>query len=394
MKGTAAARRAVVVAVAAALAVGGPAGGALAQEEEPVSVTLRASRTTLDYGRSTRLAGAISPAMEGETVDLVDADSGEVLLQVTTDADGAFAAELAPERNTTLVARWGAAQSDPVALGVRPLLQARLRNVFLFGKARVKGRMRPPLPGASVTVSLLRGKAVAAKRSRRTNATGKFSVRLPVQKPGRYRAKVELTHADFLPVSTRTGRRKTPLPSLSQGARAKTVRHLEARLRRLRYRIVGVNRRFDHRTADAVLAFHKVQGMPRTKSVSEATWRRLAKPRRPKPRASRPAFHVEIDQTRQVLYVVKRGEIRFIVHTSTGAGGATRDGVFSVHRKIAGYSPNRLWYPSYFDGNRAVHGWPSVPTYPASHGCSRVPNWTAVWLHGLMDYGTQVRVYH
>jgi lipoprotein-anchoring transpeptidase ErfK/SrfK len=95
-----------------------------------------------------------------------------------------------------------------------------------------------------------------------------------------------------------------------------------------------------------------------------------------------------------VLYVIRQGEIADIVHTSTGAGGATHDGVFYVHRKIAGYSPNNLYYPSYFDGQRAVHGWPEVPPYPASHGCSRVPYWTAIWLHTIMPLGTQVRVYH
>ncbi|HEX6206875.1 MAG TPA: L,D-transpeptidase family protein, partial [Actinomycetota bacterium] len=201
-------------------------------------------------------------------------------------------------------------------------------------------------------------------------------------------------HEGLLRASARSRPRKTPLPSLGQGSRGKVVRLLEQRLRSLGYWLTGVNRAFDHRTGDAVLAFHKVQGMPRVKSVRPATWRRLASPRRPRPRSTKPAFHVEIDQTKQVLYVIRRGEISEIVHTSTGAGGATRDGVFRVHRKIAGYSPGRLYYPSYFDGLRAVHGWPSVPTYPASHGCSRVPNWTAIHLHNVMPIGTVVRVYH
>jgi N-acetylmuramoyl-L-alanine amidase len=173
------------------------------------------------------------------------------------------------------------------------------------------------------------------------------------------------------------------------------VKSLEWRLRNLDYRLTGVNKSFDHQTADAVMAFHKVQGMARVESVKAATWKKLTKPFVPKPVSSKPKFHIEIDQTRQVLYVVKGGKIDEIVHTSTGkASTPTHDGVFSVHWKIAGYSPNNLYYPSYFDGNRAVHGWPSVPSYPASHGCARVPYWTAIWLHGLMPIGTQVRVYH
>jgi hypothetical protein len=134
--------------------------------------------------------------------------------------------------------------------------------------------------------------------------------------------------------------------------------------------------------------------MGRSESVTRATWKRLSDPRRPKPKAKRPKEHIEVDQTKQVLYIVREGEIDVIVHASTGAGGATRDGVFNVHRKIAGFSPGRLYYPSYFDGNRAVHGWPDVPPSPASHGCVRVPYWTAKFLHDVMHYGMQVRVYH
>ena len=36
--------------------------------------------------------------------------------------------------------------------------------------------------------------------------------------------------------------------------------------------------------------------------------------------------------------------------------------------------PLRLWRPRYFNGGIAVHGSPSIPAYPASHGCARVSN--------------------
>lgn len=209
-----------------------------------------------------------------------------------------------------------------------------------------------------------------------------------------YRAQATLSPEGVRNALTFSTRRKKPLPMLEDGSRSVHVLFLERRLRDLGYRIRGIDNRFDFRTGDAVLAFHKVQGMPRAKVVTAATWRALADPIRPQPRSRVEGFHVEIDQTRQVLYTVEDGEITNVVHTSTGRNGATRDGVFTVHRKIAGHSPNRLWYPSYFDGLRAVHGWPEVPTNPASHGCSRVPNWTAVWLHDLMEAGTEVRIYH
>jgi N-acetylmuramoyl-L-alanine amidase len=137
-----------------------------------------------------------------------------------------------------------------------------------------------------------------------------------------------------------------------------------------------------------------VQRMPRTFSVDARTWRALADPRLPHPRREWRGFHIEVDQTRQVLYTVEDGEVTNVLHVSTGAGGATHDGAFRVFRKIAGYSGGRLYYPSYFDGLRALHGWPEVPTYPASHGCVRIPYWNAQWVYGLANFGTRVVIYH
>ena len=68
--------------------------------------------------------------------------------------------------------------------------------------------------------------------------------------------------------------------------------------------------------------------------------------------------------------------------------------MFRVWQKIAGYSSKGLYYPSFFDGQRAVHGWPDVPPYAASHGCVRIPRWNATFMYGLMPLGTKVVVHH
>jgi hypothetical protein len=342
---------AVPLALVIGLGLASPAAAAAAAD----TVTLNASRTALEFGQSSTLSGAIEPAAGGQTVDIVDAAAPTtVLASTTTNGAGQYSVEVAPERNVDVRARWGAALSAPVPLRVRPRLTAHLQDVRLFGDALVSGRLEPAHPGQRVQVALLRGDAVVAREDAVLDGSA-YEAELPVLRP---------------------------------------VKVLEQRLRDLAYHVPKPNRGFDHRTADAVLAFHKVQGMSRVRSVTGATWKRLSKPRTPKPRAAKPNVHIEIDQSKQVLYVVRQGEIDEIVHTSTGAGGATRDGVFHVFRKIAGYSPNRLYYPSYFDGGRAVHGWPQVPAYPASHGCSRVPYWTATFLHRIMGYGMEVRVYH
>lgn len=289
----------------------------------------------------------------------------------------------------------------PGALAQTPLapvsLTAELSDVRLFEDALVSGRLDPPHPGASVEVALLLDERVVERRAVPLSSDGSsFETSFTIERWGRYRAEVTFGgDADHAPAATTTETQavRSPRP-LHQGAGGALVLALERRLDELGYHLPRPNRRFDNRTADAVLAFHKVQGMSRGQAVTRATWKRLADPRTPRPRAKRPREHIEVDQSKQVLYVVRAGEIEEIVHVSTGAGAATRDGVFHVHRKIAGYSPNRLYYPSYFDGLRAVHGWPDVPPSPASHGCVRVSYWVAKWIFGVMHYGIQVRVYH
>jgi hypothetical protein len=370
----------------------GVAGSAGATEGSAPTITLEASRRTLPYGQTVTLSGTVTPApAPGTSVQIVP-DAGPAMEAPV--AGSAFSLEYQPERTVVLRAVLEDGQSEPLRIRVRAVVRANLQRVFLFGKALVTGRVLPAHPGERVEVILRRGKQVAARRWARQDQDGRFRVRIPVRRPGTYRALARFGDEDHLPGKHLTRPRTTPLPRLSRGAQGIHVRLLERRLLRLGYHLTGIDRSFDHRTGDAVVAFHKVQRMPRTKVVTEATWRRLASPFRPRPRATKPAFHIEIDQTRQVIYVVREGRIAKIVHTSTGRNNYTRDGVFRVHRKIAGYSPGRLYYPSYFDGLRAVHGWPEVPTYPASKGCARVPNWTAVWLHDIMPIGTVVRVYH
>jgi hypothetical protein len=285
----------------------------------------------------------------------------------------------------------GPAWADPIP----PTLTASLGEVRLFGTAVVSGQLQPPHPGEAVHVELLlNGRPVDAADI--TPADGSsFVAELEVKRPGTYSGRVTFDGAEHDPVQAVTETRKVTFPGrLHPGSKGPSVRLLEERLNDLGYHLRRPNERLDRWTADAVLAFHKVQGMPRVSTVRRATWRRLIDPRTPKPRVNRPPFHIEVDQTRQVLYVVRDGEIDEIVHVSTGAGGATRDGVFQVHSKIGGYSPKRLYYPSFFDGARAVHGWPDVPVTPASHGCVRVSMWTAKFVYDVMAYGTVVRVYH
>jgi N-acetylmuramoyl-L-alanine amidase len=99
-----------------------------------------------------------------------------------------------------------------------------------------------------------------------------------------------------------------------------------------------------------------------------------------------------------VLYVVRGGRVGTIIPISTAglAGRFTPVGRFSIYRKVDGFDPSplgTLFDPMYFTGGYAIHGNPSVPPYPASHGCVRVPMWVAPTLSATNDYGETVYVY-
>ena len=384
-------RKTAAVVLAGVLLAGMLTGTAAAQENP--TVTLTASVTKLVYGEPVTLSGAIAPAAEGETVEIRGV-ADTVVATLATDAAGTFTTTLLPERNRTLHAVWQTAASESVTVRVRAIVTVRMSAVRLFDTVRVRGTVAPAVPGKRVEITLLRsGHSVQTVRAE-IGAAGGFEAAIRVMAPGTYRARAAFADAAHLPDSAVTAADGTPLPSLHAGSRGTFVRLLEERLAELHYRVEGIDRRYDFRTGDAVVAFRKVQGMERLFSVNAAVWRALADPRIPQPRVDIRAFHIEVDQTRQVLYTVEDRVITNVIHISTGAGGATHDGSFRVYRKLAGFSANHLYYPSYFDGLRAIHGWTEVPTYAASHGCIRVPYWHARWIFGLAAVGTRITIYH
>jgi lipoprotein-anchoring transpeptidase ErfK/SrfK len=52
-----------------------------------------------------------------------------------------------------------------------------------------------------------------------------------------------------------------------------------------------------------------------------------------------------------------------------------------------------MYYSLFWLRGFAIHGYPSVPPWPASHGCVRIPMWQAPRLFSRWDVGTTVYVY-
>lgn len=377
--------------ITAVLVVAGLVAPALPAAAAP-GVTINASDQWLTYGESTTISGRVDPAASGETVQIVDKD-GIVRGEDTTDAQGRYAVTFAPRRNMRVHAEWLTHSSPGIDLHVRAILSVTLGSVRLFDSGKVRGLIRPRVSVGEVEITLMRNGSPYKRKVIRP-AEGRFGTGFRIGKPGTYRARVRYSGGNHAPGRARSDTASPLTPSLGVGSRSLYVRSIEGRLMDLGYKLGRVNRKYDGTTADAVRAFNKVQGTARVGTVSASTWHALASPRIPRPRFRRPGYHIEVDQTRQVLYRVRRGRVITVLHVSTGAGGATRDGTFTFYRRLSGYSPNRLYHPVYFDGLRAIHGWPEVPTYPASHGCVRVPMWAAEWIASKVELGDKIRIYH
>jgi hypothetical protein len=184
-------------------------------------------------------------------------------------------------------------------------------------------------------------------------------------------------------------------------------RQAEQRLWDLGYWAGPIDGKFDSASRQALIAFQKTEGRERTENLTSSELSALLSASRPRPRFE--GFgHIEIDLTRQVLFVIdENGTIIRVLPVSTGNDeryvdhgqihrAHTPRGTFTVLRKINGWrlsSLGLLYYPSYILNGFAVHGSLSVPAYPASHGCIRVPMYAAKGLSRLMPIGIQVSIY-
>ncbi len=186
-----------------------------------------------------------------------------------------------------------------------------------------------------------------------------------------------------------------------------SVRDLQQRLADLSYDIGPIDGLWGSRTYYAVQAFQRVEGLRRTGEDSEALRAALASASTPGPMVPGGAANrVEIDLDRQVLFLWRGGSLARILPVSTGSGvaycengncgdGITPTGTFRIGRKAAGLevSPlGQLWSPSYFYGGIAIHGSPSIPPYPASHGCVRIPMYAHESFYAQTPSGMVVHV--
>jgi hypothetical protein len=338
-------------------------------------------------------AGGATPIATGNT----DED-GRIAFEVKVTEPTPFQASYTPappDAATYLAAKSNTKQVAPavgITLRAATFLKARHRAVGVPRTAvKIKGTVATFSPGAGITIDVFKGSKRVKHRAvgvAQAGARGKFTFSFKPGSRGVYRIRASE------PGGSRTLRVFVVRPHASTGSRGTAVRALQSRLRKLGY-VTPVNGYFSASTARAVLAFRKVNGYARTMSASRAVFKKLARGKGGfRVRYSSAGKHVEFDWSRQVLVLARGSKPAKILHASSGtASTPTVFGKFRFYSKVPGFNAKGMYYSNFFIGGYAIHGYASVPTYPASHGCIRIPNPSAISVDRWIDLGDPIYVY-
>lgn len=202
---------------------------------------------------------------------------------------------------------------------------------------------------------------------------------------------------------------KLPAVTLKVGVRGSAVKQLQTCLSRLGYLPGKADGWFGAGTYQAVMSFQKANSLGRDAIVGPASRRALAatQPVNGMPAECRASDKACISLAKQVMYLKTSGGIKIIGISSgnnqtykTKSGGTARaftpKGRFTIQRKILGERVSDfgvLYDPSYFYRGWAIHGSPSVPAYPASHGCIRVPRYIERMVSNNLPVGSPVTIF-
>lgn len=196
---------------------------------------------------------------------------------------------------------------------------------------------------------------------------------------------------------------RPPANSLKRGE----LKEAEARLAEMGYGTGRVDGVIDGVTRNAVIAFQKWERREVTGKLSRDDFDAIMSATAPQARDSG-YRHVEVDLDRQVLLLIDDdGVVKRVLPVSTGSNKQYREngmgglaytprGRFRIYAKLSGWkrSPlGLLYYPNYFSDGVAIHGNPSVPHEPESHGCVRIPMAAAVEVSKSLAVGTIVLTY-
>jgi lipoprotein-anchoring transpeptidase ErfK/SrfK len=345
------------------------------------------------FAAPVKVSGTVSPPAAGEPVQVVNA-KGSVVATPTTDAAGHYRTTLRARPGLVLSARWRAVASAPRSVAVLPRLGLRLKTGSILTSADITVHVAPSNGVRVHVVVNAAGRPLYAKRAWVHGGVLKLAVPADATRLTVYVSSEARGGFGATGVHASSGVRVVPL---GPGARGEAVAGMKRKLDALHFHQATLEPAWTSDTYDVVLAFQKAFGLPRTGLADRATLLRLAKATALVARVHTKDTHLEVDKTRQILMVVTNGQVTGVIPVSTGATGNTPVGHWHVLWKAPATSTwlgSAILYRTLtFHGGFAIHGYPSVPAYPASHGCVREPIWAADWTYMQTPVGESVYVF-
>jgi lipoprotein-anchoring transpeptidase ErfK/SrfK len=269
-------------------------------------------------------------------------------------------------------------------------------QVLAGQRIRVQGALAPAVAGQHVTVRFTRGHKTLRSVRVAVHSAGAFAVGYAPKRAGR--VTVRAVHAATPQIALARAKARHVLAlatAIRPGQRTASVRWLQGRLAGLRY-AVSRSGTYDAATRRAVMTYRKATGMARSEVANRDVFRRLARGIGAfRVRYASDGRHVEADLSHQVLALVNPGgKVHRIYQTASGASiTPTVLGHFRVYLKTPGTNAKGMVDSAYFIRGYAIHGYATVPVYPASHGCLRVPLANAAEIFNWVRIGTRVDVY-
>ncbi|MDW5593311.1 L,D-transpeptidase family protein [Conexibacter stalactiti] len=265
----------------------------------------------------------------------------------------------------------------------------------------ITGRIVPYVPGQKVRVRIWLGDRLAKQvtvtpKPTKTKQTATFRAKFTAGKLGDVRVfAVHEQSPQQAAAQSKAASVAVVAPLAGFGTNSPFVALLQQKLADLGYAVPrsGV---YDAGTGDAVEAYRKVLGSARLKTIDGAVVDKLLRGQGGfKIRYPDHGRHVEANLSQQVLALIENGRVLRTYTTSSGASVTpTVLGNYRFYWKQPGVNNRGMVHSSYFIRGYAIHGYPSVPTYPASHGCLRVPIRVALDIYNWVQLGDQIDVYY
>jgi peptidoglycan hydrolase-like protein with peptidoglycan-binding domain len=262
----------------------------------------------------------------------------------------------------------------------------------------MRGRVTPAVPGEILTLYAIRRGKATKKIRRRVQDGGRFEFTFKVGKPGFVRLVVKHKRS-AAQQAFRTDRQMIQVVDWQAGVGERGVKVLLLQRGLVKEGFAApVTGYYDDATARGVLAFRKTNEMGRDGYASKEVFAMLMRGQGAfelrYPKAGKNGKHVEFDWSRQVLVLARGGKPYRTYHTSSGAPATpTVFGSYRFYLKTPGTNSLGMVHSSYFIGGYAIHGYASVPNYPASHGCLRVPIPNALAIFNWVDIGDPIFTY-